>query len=120
MTASADGYVDQSAAVSVSDGGTSTKNFVLDPSVTNGGFGTIKGTVTDSISGARLNGVSLETDTGETATTNRGGKYTLQNVPEGDRTVTANKNGYVFFESPPIPVAAGQTSTFNFSLTPQP
>jgi hypothetical protein len=93
---------------------------VLDPSVTSGGFGTIKGTVTDSISGARLNGVSLETDTGETATTNRGGKYTLQNVPEGDRTVTANKNGYVFFESPPIPVAAGQTSTFNFSLTPQP
>ena len=120
VTASADGYVSQNVAVSVSDGGTSTQNFVLDPSVTSGGFGTIKGTVTDSISGARLNGVSLETDTGEIATTNRGGKYTLQNVPEGDRTVTANKNGYVFFESPPIPVTAGQTSTFNFSLTPQP
>jgi hypothetical protein len=119
VTASADGYVDQSAPVSVTDGGTSTQNFVLDPSVTSGGFGTIKGTVTDSISGARLNGVSLETDTGETATTNRRGKYTLRNVPAGDRTVTANETGYVFYESAPISVTAGQTSTLNFPLAPQ-
>ena len=35
---------------------------------------TIKGTVTDDATGAKLSGVTVTTDTGQAATTNKGGK----------------------------------------------
>lgn len=83
-----------------------------------GGTGTIKGTVTDANTGARLGGVLVTTDTGQSATTNNGGKYTLNNVPEGNRTVTASRTGYVT-QQQPATVVAGQTTTVNFALVPQ-
>jgi hypothetical protein len=89
---------------------------VLDPS---SGFGTIKGTVRDASTGARLGGVSVTTDTGESATTNRGGKYTISNVPDGDRNVTASLAGYLTQEEQPVTVVAGQTTTVDLRLVPQ-
>ena len=83
-----------------------------------GGFGTVKGTVTAS-TGGRLGGVLVMTDTGESATTNNGGNYNIGNVPEGSRTVTASKPGYVTQMDLPAPVTAGQTTTVNIALVPE-
>lgn len=83
-----------------------------------GGTGTIKGTVTAANTGAKLGGVLVTTDTGQSATTNNGGKYTINNVPAGSRTVTASKTGYVT-QQQPATVTAGQTTTVNFALVPQ-
>ena len=87
----------------------------LDPE-TSGGTGTIKGTLTDS-NGARLADVLVSTDTGQSALTNRGGKYTIQNVPEGERTVTASKTGFTD-EVAVTAVSAGSNTTLNFQLSP--
>jgi hypothetical protein len=118
VTASASGYVTQQQQTTVPSGGTTTLNFALDPEPTGGGTGTIKGTVTDLNTGAKLGGVLVETDTGQSATTNRGGKYTIQDVPEGNRTVTASRSGYVT-QQQPATVTAGQTTTVNVALVPQ-
>jgi hypothetical protein len=117
VTASAAGYVTQQQQTTVPSDGIATLNFALDPEQT-GGTGTIKGTLTDANTGARLGGVLVTTDTGQAATTNNGGKYTIQNVPEGNRTVTASKSGYVT-QQQPATVTAGQTTTVNFALVPQ-
>ena len=72
ITASASGYVTEQQQTNVIDGGTSVVNFALDPQPT-GGTGTVKGTVRDANTGAKLRGVLVVSDTGESATTNRGG-----------------------------------------------
>lgn len=120
VTASATGFETQqnTNVVVDEDQTTSGVDFALAPSATSGGFGSIKGTVTDSLTGAKLGGVSLTTDTGQSATTNRGGKYTLRDVPEGGANVTATKAGYVTQDGLTV-VTAGQTSTLDFPLVPQ-
>ena len=117
VTASASGYVSLSQTTTVTDGGTSMVHFPLDPETTGGGTGTIKGTVTDDNTGAKLVGVTITTDTGESAITNRGGKYSIKDVPEGERTVTASKNGYVT-QPKAATVVAGGTTTVDFALVP--
>ncbi len=84
-----------------------------------GGTGTIQGRVTDASTGGRIQGVTVTTDTGESATTNRGGKYTISDVPEGNRTVTATLAGYIS-QDKPATVVAGDTEKVNFELTPTP
>ena len=117
ITASASGYVTDQQQTTVTDGGTSVVNFALDPEPT-GGTGTIKGTVRDVDTGTKLGGVLVTTDTGESATTNNGGKYTIKNVPEGNRTVTASLTGYVT-QQKPATVVTSQTTTVDFDLVPQ-
>ena len=116
IMASASGYTSEQATADVFEGVTTTVDFDLNPT-TSGGFGTIKGTVTDS-TGAKLGGVLVATDTGHSAITNNGGKYTIQNVPEGDRTVTASKQGYIP-DSQNVQLFAGQSVTLEFSLASQ-
>ncbi len=115
VTVTAAGYNSKQDSTSVSDGGTSTLDFALDPAPT-GGTGTIKCTVTDN-NGSKLGGVLVWTDTGQSALTNRGGKCTVQNVPEGSRTVTASIAG---FQDDVViaTVNAGSTTPVNFSLSP--
>ncbi len=79
--------------------------------------GQVKGTVTDANTGAKLGSVVVMAD-GESATTNRGGEYTIRNVSEGDRSVTTSKVDYVTQEQPAA-VTAGQTKTVNFALVHQ-
>ncbi len=80
--------------------------------------GSITGTVTDD-NGVKQVGVKVTTDSGHSSVTNRGGKYTIQNVPEGSHDVTASKSGFVDgFQN--IVVIAGQTTIVNFSLAPRP
>lgn len=118
VTAGAAGYVSQEKQATVTEGMVSEVNFALAAEPIGGGTGAIKGTVTDAQSGARLGGVLVETDTGQSAATNPAGKYGLRSVPEGERTVTASKSGYVA-GSRQVSVAADGTSTANFALQPE-
>ncbi len=115
VTVTASGYVSKQDLTSVSDGATSTLDFALDPEPS-GGTGTIKGTVTDN-NGTKLGDVLVSTDTGQSALTNRGGKYTIQDVPESERTVTASKAGCTP-EVAVTTVSAGSTTTLDFQLFP--
>ena len=120
VTASATGYLMlQFTNVGVNDGLTTTVDFALDPEPVGGGTGSIKGTATDASTGAKLSGVLVMADTGESATTNNGGKYNIRDVPEGSRTVTASKTGYDDLPQPAT-VTAGQTTPVNFALVPVP
>ncbi len=116
VSASASGYNPDSRSTTVTEGGSSTENFALTPVPVGGGTGTLKGTVTSS-SGARLRGVTVRVDTGQSATTNKGGKYSISNVPEGSRTVTASLSGYSDTSSS-ASITAGATTTLNIQMNP--
>ena len=115
VSVSAGGHDPDAQQTTVSDGGVSTLNFALTPTTT-GGTGTLKGTVMD-ISGARLSDVTVQVLGGPSATTNKRGKYTIQSVPEGVRTVTASKAGFEDFEEQAT-IMAGSTTTFDIDMTP--
>lgn len=72
--------------------------------------GSISGTVTDSSSTAIV-GATVSTDTGQQATTDPNGAYTLLEVPTGDRSVTASAVGYVAETKTPVPVSENQATT---------
>ena len=118
VTVDASGYDSALLQVTVSDGNTSILNFVLTPTATGGGSGTLKGTV-KSISGVKLSGVTVQVDGGPSSTTNKGGKYTIKNVDEGAQSVTASMPGYVD-STESVTILAGSTTTHNFDLTPNP
>lgn len=113
VTASKTGYLSQSQNASVNAGQTTTLNFSL---VSN--MGTISGTVTNQ-SGAGIVGATVSTSTGGySTTTGSGGSFTLSNIPAGTYSVTASAIGYSSQTQNNITVTAGQTTTVNFSLTP--
>lgn len=116
---SAAGYDPASNTVNVDEGLTSTLNFALTATETGGGTGTLRGTVTDNF-GSKLGGVLVQVDGGPSATTNNGGKYSIQNVPAGLQTVTASLGGYEDETVVDVTITAGSTTTQDFSLTPPP
>ena len=115
VSVTASGYDSQNASASVTESATSTVDFTLSETAT-GGSGSIKGTVYSS-SGGKLSGVTLSVLGGTSSLTNRGGKYTIQNVPAGLQTVTASKAGYTSLEQD-VDVLAGGTVNLNFTLSP--
>ena len=81
--------------------------------------GTVTGTVTDnSITLSSIQGASVSTDTGQSATTDAAGFYTLINVPTaGTSTVTASATGYVTQVNTGVSVTdGGTTSGVDFAL----
>ncbi len=113
LTASAPGYVSQTASVAVAAGAAVTHNFAL-PLIP----GTIIGTVTDAATGAGIAGATVSytlTGTTTTATSDGNGNYTLTNVPPGTYTLTASAAGYSS-QSQAVTVATNATTTQNFSL----
>ena len=57
--------------------------------------GTISGTVTDADTEAGIGGATVKVEeTGQSATTNPDGSYTIENVPTGTYDVTASAEGY--------------------------
>jgi hypothetical protein len=78
--------------------------------------GSISGTVTDADSGATIAGVTVTTDTGESADTDGSGNYTLNDVPTGDRTVTASVATHGS-ENQVVTVVENQATTADFVLT---
>jgi uncharacterized protein YfaP (DUF2135 family) len=82
--------------------------------------GTLTGQVTNAANGSPLAGalVTVQT-TGQSATTNGTGHYTINNVPAGSHNVTASSTGYLSAtQSTTVP--AGGTTTLNFALSPAP
>jgi hypothetical protein len=56
--------------------------------------GSISGTVIDDATDLPISDATVETDTGQSANTDSNGDYTIDDVPTGDRTVTASASGY--------------------------
>ena len=84
-----------------------------------GGVGTVSGKVQDSATGSNLKGVLVTIDMGQTATTDKRGKYSINNVPEGSRTLTFSMTGYVTEEMNSVTVNAGSTTrNVNTTLDP--
>ncbi len=115
ITVNAAGYQSANQQATVSDGLTTTLDFALAPDAGGGGTGTLKGTV-KSTTGAKLAGALVEAG-GLSTTTNKGGKYTLQNVPEGNQDVTASSAGYAS-STTAVTISADQTVNVNFNLVP--
>ena len=119
VTASATGFLTQQEPTTVTDGGTSTVDFMLDPEPEPAGTGSVKGKVTDAITGKNLSGVLVEiVGTGPSGTSNNGGRYSINDVPEGSVTVRASKSGFVT-EDEMVIVVAGQSTTVNITLEPE-
>lgn len=57
--------------------------------------GSISGTVVSSADDSPIAGATVSTDTGQATTTNGSGFYLIDNVPVGDRTVSASATGFV-------------------------
>ena len=98
----------------VTDGETVVQNVALEPESTAVGTGTVKGKVTDANTGKNLAGVLVETDTDQSATTGKSGRYTIENVSEGVREVTASKGSST--ETRTVTVTAGETAVLDFEL----
>jgi hypothetical protein len=114
VSVSASGYNPNSRSTTVTEGGTSTENFALTAVPVGGGTGSLKGTVTNA-NGARLQGVTVQVDTGQSATTNKGGKYSISNIPEGSRTVTASLSGYTD-TTDSVTISTGVTTTLDIQM----
>ena len=115
VTASATGYNPQTATVQVNAGQTANRDFALTPSGPT--TGSVAGTVTDASTGLPIAGATVATDTGQSDQTAANGTYTINNVPPGQRQVTASATGYDP-ESATVQVNAGQTANQDFALTP--
>lgn len=114
ITVSANGYVSQSQAVTVTDGGSVT----ADPfNLVQAQVGTVTGTVQNA-SGSPLSGVTIAFS-GASTTTNSTGAYTLYGVPSGSVQVTASLSGYIS-SSQTVTVVANASLTANFTLNPAP
>ena len=114
VSVTASGYESQNASASVTESTTSMVDYTLSETAT-GGSDSIKGTVYSS-SGGKLSGVTLSVLGGTSSLTNKGGKYTIQNVPAGLQTVTASKAGYTSLEQD-VDVLAGGAVNLNFTLS---
>jgi uncharacterized membrane protein len=115
VIASATGYNTASSSVTVTSGGTVTRDFALIP--VGGGIilGTIKGTVTNATSLAPISGATV-TAGGITRTTDANGNYIISIGP-GTYTVKASATGYNSASASVI-VTSGGTVTRDFALTP--
>ncbi len=80
--------------------------------------GTVSGTVTDASTGSGVSGAAVSVDTGQSATTDSTGSYSIADVPTGDRSVTASATGYQS-QTKTATVSENTTATVNFALQPQ-
>ena len=79
--------------------------------------GSVSGTVTDADTAVAIEGAAVSVDTGQNANTDSNGDYTINDVPIGERTVTAEATGYQSQDSPAT-VNEGETATVDFALQP--
>lgn len=111
VTASANGYNSASqTSVTVSANTATTVNFSLTAIL----YGTIEGTVIDSVTLSPIAGATV-TDGTRQAVTDSVGHYVISSVPAGTYTVTASAAGYQN-SSQAVAVTGNTTSSANFSL----
>jgi len=85
-----------------------------------GAGGTVSGTVTATVGGAPLNGVTIQFGARST-TTNGSGFYSFLNIPAGTYpSITASLPGYTTATSSSVVVTDGGTTTKDFSLGTSP
>jgi len=77
--------------------------------------GTITGTVTDKSSGDPIFKATVSVDNGQSAKTDKKGKYTITDVPEGSHDVTASAKRYDPGDQN-VKVPAGESVEVNFEL----
>jgi len=116
ISVTASGFTGQTTNTSVTENNKSTVDFALEEVTTNGA-GSVKGTVYSG-AGGKIAGVTLQVLGGTSSQTNKGGKYTIQNVPAQVQTIVASKSGYLS-QQKDVVVVAGSTVTLNFTLAPQ-
>ena len=87
--------------------------------VTAVGSGTVTGTVTNCITGAKIAGATVTIPGGFTATTNALGVYTLTGVPALSQQVTCTATGFIAQTMTGL-VTVGGTTTVNFCMQPIP
>lgn len=116
VSVTASGFESASADALVEENATTPVDFVLTASAS-GGPGSIKGTVF-SEAGGKLSGAKVQVAGGTSSLTNKGGRYTIQNVPDGLQTVTASLSGFLP-QTRDVVVIAGSTVTLNFVLAPE-
>jgi subtilisin family serine protease len=111
IEASAFGYVTQSTSGTITEGGTTTRNFTL--SLAPGGM--LSGTVRDAY-GRRVAGTRIEVlGTPLSATTDGFGQYSFSHLPNGTHTVRQTPDGCRLGWEDDVTVA-GSNVTRNFSL----
>ena len=82
-------------------------------------IGDITGTVTDSLTGESLSGVTVSTDPATTsAQTDGQGAFTLSGVPAGEYVVKAHKEGYQDAVSEQKTVLKNEVTQADFPLRP--
>jgi hypothetical protein len=111
------GYGSTASSTTVAEDATSTLNVSMTPIPVGGGTGSLKGTVKDD-TGARIKGAVVQVVGGASATTNKGGKYSIQTVSEGQQFVIASYAGYNDTNPIAVTITAGATATLDITLNP--
>jgi hypothetical protein len=118
VTAMADGYNNQTFAVTIREGKRVKLNFTLSSVVNTGGI--LVGEVTDAASGDPLSGATVATSSGGYSDlTDEFGQYSM-GVAAGSYTLTASLDGYQSVTADDVSVAAGGTTLTDFALNELP
>lgn len=118
VNATASGYQAGTANVQVTAGAAASVTVTMAP-VQGGQTGTIKGTVTHSVTGAPVADADVTTQpASSSAKTDANGNYQLNNVPAGTYSVNVSKSGFSAASFTPVTLAAGGTQTVNLALIP--
>ncbi|MBU1233586.1 MAG: carboxypeptidase regulatory-like domain-containing protein [Proteobacteria bacterium] len=113
VTATADGYNNQTFSATVRSGKKTNLNFTLSEVVSTAGV--LNGTVTDATSGNLLSDVLVATNIGGYSTLTVEGQYSMV-VTAGDYSLTASLDGYQSATKDTVSVAPDQITTTNFAL----
>lgn len=113
VEATLSGYNSYSTSTAVTSGSTVTLSFTM---TATSNKGTLKGTVTDSSTGAPIAGARI-TYADRSAETDASGYYELAGVQPGNREFTATKSGYEDVNET-LKVQPGETVTHDIRMTP--
>jgi hypothetical protein len=106
----ASSYAPSTKSQLVTGGGAFTLDFALAPP------GAITGKVTDSASGAPIEGATI-TYSGGTTTSDPNGDYTITNIPSGNTMIAASAETYNSSAQQMVAVPANDSVTVDFTLT---
>lgn len=116
VSCTAAGYLPSNKTVTVNTRGQTKLDFSLSKSIVT--QGALSGIVTQSVSGAPLEGASVSLSPGTTqAFTDGAGHYFFSSVTAGSYTATVAKAGYVT-ATRPVTILAGMSATLDIALTP--
>ncbi len=115
VTASKSGYVTAQAICFVTTNQTTNQNIFL--AATGAAAGTVSGVVSSAINGSVIANAKVILEGGDSVTTNSSGQYTIT-VAAGTHGLRARATGYVESNTTILRVMSGQTTTWNFQLSP--